>query len=549
MAIKNFGMKEMHSFLLEKTYSVPTYQREFSWTADELEDFWLDLKNTVEEHRESHFLGQIVIHQESDASPCFLIDGQQRATTSVIFLAVIRDIMKQYGSHEEAEPIYADIQSIYIGRFSASRNDLRLKLGDSNNAFFRDHIQRRFDYVKEGSPSQKRIMYAYNYFKSEFDKLTNGMDDESRIMTVKLYYETFLHKFNVMSITTDEVNEAFIIFETLNARGKDLETADLLKNYVMMQAKNQVDAIQEKWSHMIENLVKRDDATRFIRYHWNSSNGFMQERSLYKTITQAIDSRNCLSFVDALDKSTDLYNAMIEPADNTYFSDKRLKNVLINLSILGASTFYPIVFAMNSRRYNDEDILRVLQAIETLVVRNFVVGRQPSKQFEQSFASLARRISKNSIPVTEILEDIISGTSDDAKFQRDLIGVTVKTAPVAKYMLREIEDLNSCEKITNKDNFVINLEHIMPKNPSKWSVSDSFHKENLYRLANQALLLEEYNKSISNSDFAKKKEMYAKSAITTTKMLCKYDSWTEKEMNERERYLIDQILQRWPIAR
>ena len=32
-----------------------------------------------------------------------------------------------------------------------------------------------------------------------------------------------------MYIETDEINEDFIIFETLNARGKELETSDLLK--------------------------------------------------------------------------------------------------------------------------------------------------------------------------------------------------------------------------------------------------------------------------------------------------------------------------------
>ena len=318
MAIKNFGVKDMHTFLLEKKYEVPTYQREFAWTEDELEDFWIDLRNTVDDNRQIHFLGQVVIHQENDSSPCFLIDGQQRATTSIIFLAVIRDIMSCYGANQYAEPVYMDIKSLYIGRFSPLKNELRLKLGDSNNAFFREHIQTKFEYTKDCTPSQKRILFAYTYFKERFDELTKGMDDEQRILQINLYYETFLHKFTVMSITTDEINEAFVIFETLNARGKDLEASDLLKNYVMMQAKNQVDAVQEKWTHMVDTLVKRDDATKFIRYYWNSCHGFMQERALYKTIAMSIDTRNCLQFVDSLDKAAELYNAMTAPLDNTF---------------------------------------------------------------------------------------------------------------------------------------------------------------------------------------------------------------------------------------
>lgn len=549
MAIKNFGMKDMHTFLLEKKYEVPTYQREYAWDDEELDDFWSDLKNTVEDNRQSHFLGQIVIHQEDDPSPCYLIDGQQRVTTSVIFLSVIRDFMGAYGSNQYAEPIYMDIKSLYIGRYSPLKNDLRLKLGDSNNAFFREHIQVKYEYVKKCTPSQKRILDAYQYFKDCLNEITSGLDEESRIMKINLYYETFLHKFNVMSITTDEINEAFIIFETLNARGKDLETSDLLKNFVMMQAKTQVDAVQEKWTHMIDSLVKRDDATKFIRAYWNSSHGFMQERALYKTITQTIDTRNCLQFVDMLDKSAELYNAMVAPTDNTFFVDRNIKSSLIGLSTLGASTFYPLLFAMQSMQYDEADILKMLKAVETLVVRNFVVGGLTAKKYEQTFAAIARQVSKNKISITDILEAIALDTNDDAKFQRDLIGVVVKSVPVAKYILREIEDLDSDEKITNKDNYVINLEHIMPKKIEKWNVSTDFHKDNLYKLANQALLLEEYNKSISNNPFEEKKAMYQKSAIETTKMLCDYEKWTEDEMTNRERILTDKMLIRWAIVK
>ena len=49
---------------------------------------------------------------------------------------------------------------------------------------------------------------------------------------LKIYYEKFTQGFQLMYVETDEINEAFIIFETLNARGCDLETSDLLKNHL-----------------------------------------------------------------------------------------------------------------------------------------------------------------------------------------------------------------------------------------------------------------------------------------------------------------------------
>ena len=102
--------------------------------------------------------------------------------------------------------------------------------------------------------------------------------------------------------------------------------------------------------------------------------------------------------------------------------------------------------------------------------------------------------------------------------------------------------------MTNKDNKTINLEHIMPQRKGKWNVTEEFHNKNLFRLANQTLLLDEYNKSISNDLFEKKREMYVNSAITITHDLWHYSKWTEDELNERERFLNDKIIKRWSLV-
>lgn len=554
MAIKNFGVDSIHTYLLDKTLFIPEYQREYSWEIDQLDDFWQDLTHTINEDRLSHFFGQVVIHENSADGKFYLIDGQQRTTTSVIFLAVIRDCVTQFNDisqdiKEDAERIKEDIRVKYIGRYSLSQNDLHLQLGENDREFFRDHVQRKYLNEKPKTPSQKRILDAYSYFKKQFDALFVEKKDEECFEIVKKYYDVFIKNFKVMSITTDDINEAFIIFETLNARGKDLETADLLKNYVIMLSEKDRSSVQKKWAHMMDSLANRDHATKFIRYFWNAHNGFTHERGLYKTITSSIDAKKSIGFVDSLDKSVDLYNAMVDPTNNTYFSNNNIKAVLANLSILGASTFYPLMFAMNTKAFEEDDILKVLYAIETLVVRNFVVGGLTAKKFEQSFSIIAVDIVKKDLSIEGILEAIAKDTNDDEKFERDLIGLSIKTAATAKYILREIEDLDAGEKITNKDNKVINLEHILPKKAKKWNVSEEFFNKNINKLANQALLLEEYNKSISNNIFSEKKIMYAQSAIESTKMLCNYNQWTDDEINARDRYLRDRIVKRWKIIK
>ena len=89
MALQNSSIDEMKTFLTKKYY-IPNYQREYSWENDELEDFWNDLMVTMDDSEEVHFFGQIVVHDDPDQKKKFIIDGQQRSTTSMVFLRAMQ---------------------------------------------------------------------------------------------------------------------------------------------------------------------------------------------------------------------------------------------------------------------------------------------------------------------------------------------------------------------------------------------------------------------------------------------------------------------------
>ena len=550
MAIKDFGMKSIHSFLSESIYYIPDYQREYSWDkGDQLEDFWQDLKSALESER-SHFFGQVVIHESEDGKN-YIIDGQQRTCTSVILLAVLRDRFSVYADNdEEAQNKKEDIRIKYVGRWTAKSNELRLHIGVSDREFFKENIQKSRPSGDTKTPSQKRIKEAYEFFDQKFAELFKDItDDVQKVELLLNYYNTLINKFNLMAIKTDDINEAFIIFETLNARGKDLETADLLKNYIFMQSGTNIESIKNKWVSMQDILEKKEDATKLIRYYWNSGHEFVREKNLYKKISNDLKPNKCDDFVTDLCKMAELYNGLFSPEDNKYFNDNEITECLINLSIMKTATFYPIIMAMVLNDYSEMDIKKVAKALEVLAFRNFVVAGLTANRYEVYFAKVAKTITTENLSCDEIVELIISETVDDDKFKRDLIGLEVKTVATAKFILREIEDYNSNEKKTNKNNKTINLEHIMPKKNTLWKVSDAEHQKYLYRLANQTLLLEEYNKSISNKVFNIKKAMYEKSQITITKELCNYSEWNSAAIQDRESKLNEIIIKRWALVK
>ena len=243
----------------------------------------------------------------------------------------------------------------------------------------------------------------------------------------------------------------------------------------------------------------------------------------------------------------DIYNTLSSPTDNKYFNDDKITEHLINLSIIGATSFYPIVMAM-AVDYSEEEIRKTVRQIEVLALRNFVVAGLTANKYEVEFAKLAEKISKNNPSIDDILKELIDLTDDDEKFKRNLIGLEVKTVKTAKYILREIEDHNSSgEKRMSKNNKLINLEHIMPKKNTIWKVDPEIHKKYLYRLGNQTLLLDEYNKSIQHKEFDTKKTVYTKSKVEMTKDLCNYEKWDVNAINAREGELNKSILEIWAL--
>ena len=70
-------------------YSVPLYQRDYSWREEHWEDLWLDLEEVSRSDDAQHYMGAIVL-QPRNREEFVVIDGQQRlCTLSLIALAAV----------------------------------------------------------------------------------------------------------------------------------------------------------------------------------------------------------------------------------------------------------------------------------------------------------------------------------------------------------------------------------------------------------------------------------------------------------------------------
>ena len=88
--------------LKDKTFTVPLYQREYSWSLDQVSDLFYDIIDT---DNGGHFLGSLLLYKDGDTTKMEIVDGQQRVTTLFIFLYALLQNFEGSGKTKAIERI------------------------------------------------------------------------------------------------------------------------------------------------------------------------------------------------------------------------------------------------------------------------------------------------------------------------------------------------------------------------------------------------------------------------------------------------------------
>ena len=563
MALQNYSVKPMSEFL-GGNYYIPNYQRDYAWEENELGDFWHDLKYTVET-KNDHFFGQIVVHNDDAEGKKYIIDGQQRTITSMIFMRTLQYLFHEiYHVHDDIKKAGSNelfISMAYLGNDDDNSEKHHLHMGAMYDAFFSTKIiNGKPSLSKEKKKACERLRKAYLFFferlNEEITKPEDPADPKSpripkephkQVEILDEYYNAFKDKFSIMYMEATKLEEAFIIFETLNARGRDLETADLLKNYIFSKS-NDVDNAQKYWNSMIGKLDKADP-TKYIRYFWNSNHKFTREKELYRRITGEIRTpRESSLFLENLDRYAQTYHDVAYPDDNVDFSDEGLARSLKGLNTLKAKTFYPIILAMKQAQaqYNEADIKSVSQTLESFVFRNYTICGHTANRGEVFLAQIAKDIYDGSLSnVQEIEKAIRAEMVSDKEFSDVFKTWQSKNKDIIRYILRNIHKYLDENHELNLDNTEVHIEHIMPENNSIWKVDESTHSDYLWRLGNLMLLGSKLNTSIKNKEFKIKKKQYKDSKIEPNKDVIAESNWTSKKIDKRQKKLCEYAVEIW----
>ena len=529
-----------------KSYQVPIYQRDYSWDKDDWEDLWNDIEEIPSD--KTHYLGYLVLQPIKDGEESFwIIDGQQRLTTlSILALAITALLDKWTKENVDANDNKIRLEKIterYLGNYSLSKLNLdpKLKLNRNNDDYYKSWLLklRQPTTLSKLKPSQRLLQKAFNYF---FDELQEKFKNNKSGAALADYLEKIVGNGIVFTqIIVNNDLDAFKVFETLNARGVKLSTADLLKNYLFKLTHQlgelDLDEAERRWQN-IANTIQSNDLTTFIRHYWNSKFKLERQTALFKAIKREINSaEKAFQFLNDLEEISNYYTAFNNPNDELW--DKEETASLKVLTLLNVSTCYSLMLS-SLKNLPRGDFKIMLRELSMITFRYNLSDLNPNEA-ERIFSKVANDISnKNISNAKDAILALKSIYVMDDNFEQIFSTISINTRrkkELAKYILVKIEN-----QIANKnyqpEEATATIEHILPEKPgSTWEENfpPDIQDDYIYRLGNYSLLEASINNKLDNNmPFSEKLEKYKISSYKLSNEYCNYDKFSPKEIALRQ---------------
>ena len=546
-----------------KKYKIPPYQRDYSWSEENWEDLWNDFLS-VEKTGNPHYTGSIVLNKiDKDGDEYEVIDSQQRLTTLTIYavstISILKELISKNIDVSENNVRINLIGSGYIGiqDMTSLLYTSKLTLNKNNDTFFQDYILRirnpiSYNKLKD---SEKSLYDCYNYFKNQIslkfkedgEKMTNFLDN---IVGKKMFF---------IRIVVDEDTNAFTIFETLNARGVDLTTTDLIKNYLFIVCsklpESQMEVIEDKWNLLVHQIGLKEFPI-FLRYYLNSKQELVRKDRLFKSIKS--DIKNTQDVIELLDKLTEkevLYNALKDPNDelwNDYDNKTVIVNSLKELKLFGSTQQIPLLFAIHDKLKDLFPI--ILRDLASLVFRYNTICKKNPNEMETVYNNIAQKIYKSEITEkNQIYQNLEKIYVNDKDFKQSFSGREISSSGnnkrLIKYILTKIENQESGSD-NSWDDSSSTIEHILPQKPDdQWENNfNNNASKYIFRIGNYTLLETKLNKKCGNNNYEIKKKSYMESKYLITKKYCLKDDWDSGTINEYQEKLAKIASSVWKIS-
>jgi len=543
-----------------RQYSIPVYQRNYEWSAEQCEKLFEDI---VQAHKldRYHFTGSVVyelLKTENKIDYYVIIDGQQRLTTIYILLKALIDVA-------ETESEKDTLLSLMFNQDKFKKYDiddsskLKLKPIKSDNQQLMLLMEDHVDKMDKSSG----IYQNYDLF-CKLARKALETDDE---LSIEKIYDGIEHLTCAMiKLEEEEKGKEQEIFERINSTGVPLSLADKIRNFVLMTEVDQDRLYEDYWLAIEQMLSKEQMATFFLDYLNFKIDGFTREKEAYDTFKAVYRSNgytNKTMLADVLHYAKQ-YNIFLKGAPSL---GSDANKALDGLRKLKQSTVYLFLFKVFDDFENEvidvETLAKVLNLLLNYSIRRLIceVGSNSLRGLYKTLYSRVFNRDENKENYYDAIVSFLTQlTSKDAIPTDDEFILALKERnlyrknALCKFLLLAIEN-QSKEKVEATG---LSIEHIMPQNKNlskNWQtmLGDdwvSIHERYLHTLGN--LTLTGYNSELGDKPFSEKKDMLENPETPTHitilyKDVLNLDAWTEKAIQNRAKILSDTILKLFPI--
>ncbi len=487
--------------------------------------------------------------QSDDRRNFTIIDGQQRfATLSILAMAVLKHFQELIDQGIEPEANSARLELLrnqFLGYKSPASliPTSKLFLNRNNDDFYQSFLLRLRPPpdVHGLKPSENLLWQASEFFYQAIKQhLGAKLSGES---LARLLSETVAQRlFFTITLLGDDLST----FETLNARGVRLSSADLLKNYLFSVVDRtspfDLNEIERQWQ-WINNTLGTEDPTALLRHYWNSRHPLARKDRLFTAIKQSVrHDEEVFKLLGEMQRVAPVYVALSNPDDPRWSREER--RCIAALNRFNVPQCYSLLLTSYDKLDRGE-FSRLLKILTAITFRYHVIGGLNPNTIEEVCNHAALKIfGGEATACRQIFEELRPIYLDDEGFKNDFSSKTINTTSsrnkqIVRYILFALEN-----HLTNKDyNFedtTATIEHILPeKLTAEWINSFSVrevreHEAAVYRLGNLTLLEASKNRECGAAPFEDKLKIYQTSAYRLTAEETEYLEWTPTTLRLRQ---------------
>lgn len=493
--------KKIENIFRNKKYIIPEYQRSYSWEVnEEISLFWNDFTYYLDRQDNNFFIGPMVFMAENiDATEFEVIDGQQRLITFSILLSVLVSLFRKYNE----DSVATGLNQYLIFKDKENKEQLVIETEVPHPFFQKRIFHHEIDSVpNKGNESEVFIEKARVFFESSLEEYLSKISDTKKSVDFLKKVRDCIFDIDVVVITSNSETDAFTIFETINTRGKNLSSLDLLKNYIFKNfvKKAGVCEPQNTWKEISKNI--KVDPDSFFNRFWSSRVSKVTENKLYRRFGDFMRSseedsllKNTSNLLEELRFASEIYRKISTPklddwrTNNNQHIYTHIKNIN---GLFGLRVHYPFFMTL-LEEYENKKIKQSILNETLLFMENFhfifthMVSSRPSgldNKYSKFAIRIRNEVDKNNV-INDLKKELLEKVPSFEEYRNKFNTLNYKdNKDTIKFILLKLEKENDSSAYLDLE--LHSIEHLLPRSVGEQGVDT---------IGNLFLLEQKYNET------------------------------------------------------